>query len=126
MRCKSCGRTNDAYATVCVSCGRPLALAQPALQKGAVDPGYSTVEQGRGSTILFFGILSIILAGLFIGIPAWVMGSRDLKKIRSGRMSPAEKRATLTGMVFGIIGIFLNPVLWALSLKLFLGAVPQS
>jgi hypothetical protein len=125
MRCSNCGRRNEVIATVCVSCGQPLAPAQQVARKGAVDQGYSTIEQGRGSTILFFGILSIIIAGLFTGIPAWVMARRDLKKMKSGRMSGDDKRSTFTGMIFGIIGIFLNPVLWALSLILLLRVTPQ-
>jgi len=125
MRCSHCGQTNESYVTLCVGCGRPLAPAPQAARTGPVDPGYSTVEQGRGSTILFFGILSIILAGLILGIPAWIMARRDLKKMRAGTMSMDERRATLTGMVFGIIGILLNPVLWGLSLALFMKATPQ-
>ena len=40
-------------------------------------------EAGRGGLILTLGILSIVLLGFFLGIPAWVMGNRDLKKIRT-------------------------------------------
>ena len=125
MRCANCGRRNDDTATFCASCGQLLAPGQQPARAAGADPGYSTIEQGRGSTILFLGILSIIVAGLFMGIPAWVMARRDLKKMKAGTMSRDDRRATLTGMVFGIIGIFLNPGLWALSLMLFLGATPQ-
>jgi uncharacterized membrane protein YvlD (DUF360 family) len=85
---------------------------------------FPMIEQGRGSTILLLGILSIILAGLLLGIPAWVMGNSDLKKIKSGKMSSNDRAATLAGMVFGIIGTFINPLLWILAIVLLVGVIP--
>jgi len=68
------------------------------------------VEQGRGTTILVLGILSIVVAGLLFGITAWIMGSNDLRKIRGGRMPEAERGKTAAGMFLGVLGTFLRPV----------------
>lgn len=64
-------------------------------------------ESGRGTFILVLGILSITLLGLFAGIPAWVMGKTDLKKIEAGIISESEKSATKAGMILGIISTVL-------------------
>lgn len=64
-------------------------------------------EAGRGTLILILGILSIVFLGPFGGIPAWIMGKRDLKKIEAGLISQSEKSTTKTGMILGIIGTFL-------------------
>jgi hypothetical protein len=65
-------------------------------------------EKGRGTIILVFGILSIILLGPILGIPAWIMGNKDLKKIKNGIISITEKTNTKVGMVLGIIGTFFS------------------
>lgn len=64
-------------------------------------------EPGRGTLILVLGILSITLLGPLGGIPAWIMGRKDLKKIKLGIISESEKTTTKTGMILGIIGTFL-------------------
>lgn len=83
-------------------------------------------EPGRGSTILILGILSIVLLGPFTGIPAWVMGHKDLKKISNGLISYNAKSSTQIGMVLGIISsaltmLALIGVIMALSISIFLG-----
>lgn len=64
---------------------------------------------GRGTLILVFGILSIVLIGFggVLGILAWVLGIQDLKKIEMGLISIAEKSKTQAGMIMGIIGTVL-------------------
>lgn len=64
-------------------------------------------ESGRGTLILVLGILSITLLGLFTGIPAWIMGKNDLKKIDSGIIANSEKSATKAGMILGIVSTVL-------------------
>lgn len=85
-------------------------------------------EPHRGSLILAIGIISIPLAlvagccgcgsygiagvagivGLALGIPAWVMGQRDLAKMRAGTMDPEGQGSTQGGMICGIVGTALN------------------
>jgi hypothetical protein len=67
----------------------------------------STHKQGRSRLILIFGILGIFPFGPILGIPAWIMGYQDLKKIKSGILSGAQKRTTHNGMILGVISTFL-------------------
>ena len=69
-------------------------------------PGYQ--EPGRGTVILVLGILSITILGLFAGIPAWIMGSKDLKGIRDGRIALAAKSSTQVGMILGIVSTSIS------------------
>jgi hypothetical protein len=60
----------------------------------------------RGTLILVLGILSLIVCG-FLGIPAWIMGSNDLKEIDAGTMDPSGRSLTNTGRICGMIGTIL-------------------
>jgi hypothetical protein len=57
----------------------------------------------RGVLILVLGILSFVLCGIFTAIPAWVMGSADLKEMDAGMMDPAGRGMTGAGRILGII-----------------------
>jgi hypothetical protein len=81
-------------------------------------------EPHRGAVILVLGILSVCATvlgvcclpillgpvGLGLGIPAWVMGQIDRRKIATGRMDPAGGGMTTAGWVCGIIGTALGGV----------------
>jgi flagellar basal body-associated protein FliL len=56
------------------------------------------------------GILSVVSLGLPLGIPAWVMARRDLKRMKEGTVAVRQKGLTQSGMVFGIVGTFLSPL----------------
>jgi|TARA_B100001094_G_scaffold175270_1_gene169458 hypothetical protein len=43
------------------------------------------------------------MCGFFTGIPAWIMGRNDLKKIKAGLMEPEGEGSTKGGMICGII-----------------------
>jgi len=89
-------------------------------------PAFS--ERGRGSTILAMGLVSILSATLFsclclgmvlgpvFGIIAWTMGAVDLRKINAGLINPVERSFTKAGMVCGILGTFLGPVIGIISI----------
>ena len=62
----------------------------------------------RGTLILVLGILGLILCGVFTAIPAWIMGSGDLKQIDAGTMDPAGRGLTNAGRILGIIGTILG------------------
>ena len=82
-----------------------------------------TFMPGRGSTVLVLGIVSIVGSFLFscacigfvigpaLGIPAWIMGAGDLKRIAMGLINPSEAKNTRAGMICGIIGTFFGPVI---------------
>jgi GYF domain 2 len=87
--------------------GDPAAGANPYSSPASANPGYYGERAGylkphRGGLILTLGILGLVLCH-FLGIPAWIMGSADLKEIRAGRMDPAGQGLTQAGMIIGII-----------------------
>ena len=109
----------------------PAAPAQPAFPL-----------PGRGDTVLALGLVSLLSAtlfsclclGIFIGpaagIPAWIMGAGDLRKIDAGLMSPLERSHTKGGMICGIIGTFFGPaagiVMTLLSILPFLSGLSSA
>jgi flagellar basal body-associated protein FliL len=110
--CPNCGSRNGEAALFCSNCGRTLN-----------SPAHFTpqaTEAGRGATILALGILSIVLLGFILGIPAWIMGSRDGRKIRAGVIDANQKGLTQAGMILGIVGTFLS-TLWIVALVVIVG-----
>jgi predicted Zn finger-like uncharacterized protein len=72
-------------------------------------------EPHRGTLILVLGIVSIIIMvnlglGFVTGIPAWVMGNADMKKIKAGVMDPAGAGQTNAGRIMGVVVTILNLV----------------
>jgi hypothetical protein len=75
----------------------------------------------RGGLVLTFGILSVALTmfcgllspiwGFGFGIPAWVMGHGDLKKMKSGMMDTSGEAITRAGWILGIVGTGLAAVI---------------
>jgi predicted Zn finger-like uncharacterized protein len=85
------------------------------------EQGRRDAEPHRGTLILVLGIVSVVLstlafcsaglAGLIgspLGIVAWVMGRRDLRKMREGRMDREGNGFTQAGLICGIIGSILG------------------
>ena len=85
-----------------------------------MNPSIPSLPQGvkphRGTMILVFGILSLVLflvgslccfplplVGLIMGIVAWVLAVPDLKEMDSGIMDPTGRGATKAGMICGIV-----------------------
>jgi predicted Zn finger-like uncharacterized protein len=76
-------------------------------------------EPHRGTLVLVFGILSIVLGMSYIvslvalpmGIAAWVMGQRDLRRMRMNEMDPQGEGATQAGWICGIIGTVISAFL---------------
>ena len=62
----------------------------------------------RGGLVLTLGILGLVMCGIFTGIPAWVMGSKDLTLMREGRMDPSGEGMTKAGYILGIIATILG------------------
>ena len=109
MYCTNCGSQNKDNAKFCFSCGKPLNAPESITMKSPVLTPPKASEPGRGSLILAFGIVSLALLGPILGIPAWVMGHRDLKKIQSGVIAISQQGLTRAGMILGIIGTFISP-----------------
>jgi len=63
----------------------------------------------RGSLILAFGILGLVVCQLF-GVAAWVMGKTDLEEMDRGYMDASGRDLTNTGRILGIIATALMGV----------------
>ena len=62
----------------------------------------------RGTLVLVLGILGLVLCGIFTGIPAWIMGSGDLKEIDAGTMDPSGRGITQAGKILGMVSCALT------------------
>jgi predicted Zn finger-like uncharacterized protein len=61
----------------------------------------------RGTMILVFGILSLVIQCFPLGIAAWVMGNTDLAAMRRGEMDREGEGTTQAGRICGMIGTIL-------------------
>jgi ribosomal protein S27E len=61
------------------------------------------VAPHRAALILVMGLLGFVVGCPIFSMIAWVLGSRDLRAMRSGRMDRSGEGATLAGMILGII-----------------------
>ena len=75
----------------------------------------------RGTLILVLGILSLVCCGLFTGIPAWIMGSSDLKEMDAQTMDSEGRGTTNGGRICGIIGCILSIIAIVLQVFVFGG-----
>jgi len=124
--CPRCGEEVGRNAVRCVYCNLRLDddnddYRPPLVYYGEPEQRRD-VEPHRGGLVLTLGILSIVAAasilttilafltflGLPLGIAAWVMGHRDLRKMRDGVMDVRGRGSTQAGWICGIIGTVLN------------------
>lgn len=66
-------------------------------------PGMAFQYPPRGTTVLAFGIVSILLCNL-MGPIAWSMGNAELARIDAGQTDPRERGNAQAGRVCGMIG----------------------
>jgi uncharacterized protein YunC (DUF1805 family) len=52
--------------------------------------------------------LAITLVTSVLGVSGFVMGFRDLRKMKSGKLVDAEKKSTVIGIVLGVVGPILS------------------
>ena len=50
---------------------------------------------------LVLGILSFVTLGPLLGVPAWVMGAAELRRIERGQAPPASLTFARVGMILG-------------------------
>jgi hypothetical protein len=53
-------------------------------------------------------VASFLLCGIFTGLPALLMGGKDLKEMDAGRMDPEGRGLTQAGRILGIINVSLT------------------
>ena len=63
----------------------------------------------RGSVILAFGILGLLVCQLF-GLAAWIMADSDLQQMNRGYMDPSGRDLTKTGRILGMVATGLMVV----------------
>lgn len=119
--CPSCGGSIPVEATRCRYCGEAVDRDTGAVDERPWERPYRPTirrdsEPHRGTMVLVFGILSIVLGttwflslvSLPMGIAAWVMGGRDLRKMRMNQMDPSGEGMTQAGWICGIIGTVIS------------------
>jgi DNA-directed RNA polymerase subunit RPC12/RpoP len=122
--CPMCGRPVPDDAIRCAYCGAYMDQGSTEEPPGDIRRGY---EPDRSALIMALGLISLAcsplagtccflffgvgfifsIAGLGTGIPAWVMGQKDLARMREYIMDPAGRPMTQAGMICGIIGTIL-------------------
>lgn len=65
--------------------------------------GNSFAAPHRGVLILIFGILGWVFSCPIFSVAAWVMGSSDLREMRTGRMDSSGMGLTQAGHILGLI-----------------------
>lgn len=93
-------------------------------------------EPHRGPLVLVLGIFSVVNAvatllvccvfpfAMFVtaaiavglGIPSWILGARDLRKMNQGLMDDSGRGATMGGYVCGIIGTIAGALMLVLAI----------
>ncbi len=121
MFCTACGHQNETNAKFCLSCGKPLSVINKQVLNNSPQASPKDLEPGRGGLILTLGILSLVLLGPILGIPAWIMGHRDLKKIRAGIIAISQQSSTNSGRILGIIGTFVSPFIIIVGIAVAVG-----
>jgi predicted Zn finger-like uncharacterized protein len=116
--CPSCRQSIPVEATRCRFCGEPVSREEE--DDRPWERPYRNLrrdaEPHRGTLVLVFGILSIVLGMSYIvslvalpmGIAAWVMGQRDLARMRRNEMDPQGEGSTQAGWICGIIGTVIS------------------
>jgi hypothetical protein len=104
----------------------PAAPAQDMPPRQARRPVRRHVKPHRGTTVLVFGILGLVVFFVF-GIVAWIMGSADIKAMKAGRMDPSGMGQTNAGRILGIISCSLVAlaVLLAIAIPMFFTDVSE-
>jgi len=81
----------------------------------------SFLQPHRGVAVLTLGItalflMSICFLGFITGIPAWLMGSKDLGKMHAGVMDPSGHGMTRAGKICGSVATILSLIVLAVYL----------
>ena len=79
-------------------------------------PGYgapSPQSSGKATTSLVLGIASVVVCGLFTGIPAIILGVKARREVRESNGQLGGEGLALGGIITGIVGTLLWLVVYA-------------
>jgi hypothetical protein len=116
--CPNCSALNPPDARACHQCGAEFEVADEEWEGRGTR---RDSEPHRGPTVFTLGVISVVWGGIMlfacplvsafglcVGIPAWIMGHRDLKKMRQNVMDPRGERQTRSGWICAIVGTVLS------------------
>jgi predicted RNA-binding Zn-ribbon protein involved in translation (DUF1610 family) len=121
-QCPYCSEEIPVKAIRCKHCREYLDGDDRPWEGDYRDPVRRDCEPHRGTMVLIMGILGLVLGpiiGLGLGITAWMMGRRDLAKMRDGAMDPEGKGLTQAGHICGIIATAFQSVMLLFCLAYF-------
>lgn len=100
----------------------PTAMPVSAQPQPAAQPASS-----RATTVLILGILSLVCAGIFTGIPAIILGSMEQKAIKAGLSPKSGEGITKVGYILGIVSTVFSCLIFiliaiAIMLPAFIGS----
>ena len=86
----------------------------------AYPPAYqSAPTSGKATTSLVLGIVSLVMCGFLVGIPAMVLGSQAKKEIRRSEGRVGGEGLATAGFWTGLVGTVWSVLLTILVIVLF-------
>ena len=86
------------------------------------DTVQNNEAHSKAIKIVLLGALSFLLTGAFTGIPAVLMGHRELLRYKKSKKNlDADRRIIIGGVILGYIGIILTLFLILLGFAAYLG-----
>ncbi len=87
---------------------RPVSDQQPPYPAPSYDTGYRAPDNSSGLLAMILGIVSLVVGGLLLGIPAIILGRKGQAKADAG-LATNREQATV-GVVTGIISTVLSVI----------------
>jgi hypothetical protein len=86
----------------------PVSDQQPPYPAPSYDPGYPAPDNSNGLLAMILGIVSLVVGGFLLGIPAIILGRKGQAKADAG-LATNRDQATV-GVVTGIISTALSVI----------------
>jgi hypothetical protein len=107
MRCSACSHQNPFDSKFCARCATKLSAHSAPVDFGAVR-ARSGFVRSNATAVMVLGICSLAVCSL-LGPIAWIMGRKELDRIRAGELPQSGYGMTNAGYICGIIGTILLP-----------------
>lgn len=123
VTCPHCAAANPEYSKFCNQCGQQLTAAPTVVSPAA--PHVLPMAQpasGKAVAALVLGILSLVLAGFFTGIPAMILGKLEKDEIAAGRAPVSGESLARIGFWLGLAGTVISGIV-VIALIIFLLAM---